>query len=425
MAIIPPEQNGAATIGADPAILLPARKYVLAAMVGLAAVIWFLMLSGWLGVTPGSVITTRINVLFNSDTSFWVGHMINGARSDHQLIHPLEIALWRGPCLALYYLFRTVMPAEHARLVATRLFVALFAGIGVGFLALLALENGIRGMKFVLLFILYLFFTSSATLCLPEHFAISNGLLSIAFVVPFVVPNSKMRTAILAVLVVLCGGTTITNAGFPFASLFHFSIKSIRTKTILVLAGLPVAVGLFALVFSRSATVHGFTLGYLYLHGLVEPIRVLSYGFYAFVAPAVGPTPLVLRLPGWKWAMVSYESTLDPVHISYYIGIQAIGAAAWIALLLTCIYKGFQDERTRTYMWLPLGWVMFSAVFHNVWGGEMMLYAPHWSWALMGMVLLGARRLSRTSIAAMFVPIVISQIYTLHAIKSALQAIVQ
>ncbi len=399
------------------------RKYILAAAVGLCAVVYFFVLSGWMDVKPGSVMVARNNVLFNSDTNLWVNRIIDNARSPQQLVHPLELYLWRGPCRALYHLLEIGVPPEKARLLATRFFAALFAGIGVAFLAFLALGNGIRGTQFVLLFILYLLFTSSATICLPEHFAISCGLLTIAFVIPFVVANSKTRTAILAALVVLCGGTTITNAAFPAASLVHFSIKSMRAKIIAVLVVLPVAAGMFLFVFFRSDSVHWFVTNYLNLHGLIEPVRVFSYGFYAFVAPAVGPAPHVVRVPGWD--MVTYEPGLEGVHISYYFGIQAFGAAAWIALLSMCIYKGFQNERTRPYMWLPLGWVMFNALFHNIWGGEIILYAPHWSWALMGMVILGARDLSRTLIGTIFVPIVISQIWTLIAIKNALATIVR
>jgi hypothetical protein len=76
-------------------------------------------------------------------------------------------------------------------------------------------------------------------------------------------------------------------------------------------------------------------------------------------------------------------------------------------------------------MWLPLGWLLFNVVLHNIWGDEFVLYSPHWSWALMAIVILGARDLSRRFIAAIVVPVVASQIYTLFAIKQALQTIVQ
>ncbi len=180
----------------DQAITQNQRKYILAAAVGLCAVVWFFVLSGWMDVKPGSVMVARNNVLFNSDTNLWVNRIIDNARSPQQLVHPLELYLWRGPCRALYHLLEIGVPPEKARLLATRFFAALFAGIGVAFFAFLALRNGIRGTQFVLLFILYLLFTSSATICLPEHFAISCGLLTIAFVIPFVVANSKTRTAI-------------------------------------------------------------------------------------------------------------------------------------------------------------------------------------------------------------------------------------
>jgi hypothetical protein len=123
--------------------------------------------------------------------------------------------------------------------------------------------------------------------------------------------------------------------------------------------------------------------------------------------------------------MVSYEPALEQFHISYYFGFQGIGAIAWIVLLLTCMYKALRDERTRAYMWLPLGWLLFNFVLHNMWGDEFVLYSPHWSWALMGIVILGARDLSRGFIAMIFVPVVASQIVTLVAIKHALLTIVQ
>ena len=91
--------------------------------------------------------------------------------------------------------------------------------------------------------------------------------------------------------------------------------------------------------------------------------------------------------------------------------------------LARCTLKGLKHENTRLYVWLPLGWILFSAVFHNIWGDELLLFSPHWSWALMALVLLGARDLSLKFTAAVFVPIVVSQVYTLITIKSALETI--
>jgi len=400
---------------------LLARTHIIAAIIGLAAVIWFVMLSGWLKVTPGSIMTKRQNILFNSDTNIWLDRIIGNEKSPEQLIHPLEIVLWRPPCRGLQHLLGAFMPLEDAGILAARLLVALIHGMGVGFLALLALRNGVKLPQCVLIFITYLLFTSNSTAALPEHFGISNGLLSIAFVVPILLVSVEMRTGFLPAMVVLCGGTTITNALYPLAALLQYSFKSMRARIVVLAAAIPVGLGAFLFLYTKSYTMHHFVSAYATFRLLHDPLRACVYAIYAVICPAVGPTPRVMREPGWD--MVSYEPAHDVVRLSYYFGLQAIGAIAWLVLLVKCLAKGLQEERTRVYVWLPLGWVVFNAVFHNIWGDELLLFSPHWSWALMALVILGARDLSIKFIAIVFVPIVVSQIYTLFTIKSALETI--
>ncbi len=392
-----------------------------AAGIGLLAVLWFLLLSGWLGAVPGSVVTQRQNVLFDSDTNLWMDRMVGNAKSSEQVVHPLELILWRPPVRALHHLLAMFLPSDYAGVLAARLFVALIHGIGVGFLAFLALHSGIKNVECALLFIMYLLFTSNATAALPEHFGISNGLLSIAFVVPCLMPGTVIAIATLAIMVVLAGGTTITNVVFPAASLLHFSIKSVRAKVALLGAAVVAGLGVSLFLYAKSYTIHWFVIRYLNLRLLRDPLKAGVYAFYTVVCPAIGPTPLVLRLPGWD--MVSYEPAHLPVKLSYYLGIQLIGVAAWLALLVRCVVKGLRDDRTRFFVWLPLGWILFSIVFHNIWGSEYFLYAPHWSWALMGLVVLGARHLSRNFVVATVVTIAACQLYTLHTIKNALLTI--
>ncbi len=74
---------------------------------------------------------------------------------------------------------------------------------------------------------------------------------------------------------------------------------------------------------------------------------------------------------------------------------------------------------------LLLGWILFNAVFHNLWGDELMVYAPHWSWALMALVVLGVRHLSRRFVIATAVLVITCQIPTLLAIRRALESIVK
>ena len=124
----------------------------LAAVVGLAAAVWFVLLSGWLGMTPGTVIAKRHNVLFSSDSALWMQRMIGDERPSAHVIHPLETFLWRPPCRALQHLFGLFLPWDNAGLLAARLLVAVVAGVGVGFMAFLALHNGIKTTQLILLF---------------------------------------------------------------------------------------------------------------------------------------------------------------------------------------------------------------------------------------------------------------------------------
>jgi hypothetical protein len=407
------------TNAASPPLL--ARPSTIAIVIGLAAVIWFMLLSGWLKSVPGSVVAKRQNVLFNSDSSIWLDRIVGNAKSPEAAVHPLEIVFWRPPVRALQHLLELFMPADYAGIFAARLVVAVMHGLGVGFLAYLALRIGVKLPQCILLFIIYLLFTSNATAALPEHFGISNGLLSITFVVPIFLANDVMRTGFLLAMVVLCGGTTITNALYPVAALWQYFFKSARARLIVLLATVPLGLLAGVFLYLKSYTIHHFVNDYSTFRLLHDPLRAGVYAIYTFLSPAVGPTPRVMREPGWD--MVSYEPAHDVLRLSYYLGFQAIGAIAWLVLLIRCTIRGIRQEGTRLYVWLPLGWILFSAVFHNIWGDELLLFSPHWSWALMALVILGARDLSLKFVTAVFVPLVASQIYTLFTIKSALETI--
>ncbi len=417
----PSERRSVATTSSVSASAAPPKPGRVATAVGFAAGIWFVLLSGWLGVTPGSVMTKRQNVLFNSDMNLWVDRMIGNARSPERLVHPLEVLLWRAPCRVLQHLLAVFLPFDYAGLLAARLVVAAVAALGVGLLAYLTLHLGVKKIHLVLLFVMYLLFTSSTTLCLPEHFGISSGLLTLTFVLPIVVASTELRAAGLTALAVLCGGTTITNVLFPLASFVQYCLRSTRAKMYAAAAAMVAGLGAALFLYLRSSTIHYFVGKYLSLRLFRDPLEAGIYAIYAFVAPAIGPAPRILRFPGWD--MVSYEPALQPLRLNYYLGFPAIGAIAWAILLITCISKALRDDRTRAYVWLPLGWLLFNVAFHNVWGDELFLYAPHWSWALMALVVLGARGLSTKFLAVTSVAVIASQIYTLFAIKHALQTI--
>lgn len=446
------------------------RVLLIAGTIWVTAVIWFMLLSGWLGVRPGSVLLARENVFFNSDTNTWIEAMVNNpdAAAGTRAVHPLAIALWRPPTQALFWLIRVVRPRDRAGPAAARLLIALVAGAGVGCLAWLALTIGVEMPQLLLLFAMYLLFTASSTIALPEHFGLSNGLLSIAFVTPILAAHRGVRATGLAVLAVVCGGTTITNALYPLGALYQWALEG-RARRVAAVAAtivLPIAVFLFvdsqlivrpyipgtaaplglahrsilpAYVpaatrwYAKTSQIHGHVLGFANLRLLNHPMDAIVYAMFALVAPAVGPPPAVRKTKGSD--MVTYESSQplrwtpvgssgsDRPHLRDYLGVQSIGAVLWISLLLYCVQYAFRHQMTRRLAWLPAGWILFNLVFHNLWGDELFLYAPHWSWALMALVILGARGLSRMATALLVVPIAACQIGALFQIKSALLTI--
>ncbi len=398
-------------------------KRALAISIGLGAVLWFVALSGWLLVRPNSIMMKRQNVLFGSDTSAWVQRVTGEERPRLVAIgvffHSLESFLWRPACRALYFLLRIFWPTEYAAVYAARLLVAIIAGIGVGCLAYLAVCKGIEKMQCILLFMMYLLFTANTVAALPEHWGLSNGLLSGAFVVPFVFSSAQLCRIILLPLVILSGGTTITNGLFPLASLAQLSFKSTRSK-IAVSTGAVLGLAGITIILTRlSYSIHATISYYANNRLLRDPFQAGMYTVLSWVYPAIGPAPHVKLIPGVN--MVSYE----PLKITDYSSIQLLGAAAWVVLLLRCVFKAFQAKEARPYVWLLLSWILFNATLHNIWGDEFFIYSPHWSWALMGLVILGARDLSWRFTATMVVPLMMAQIDTLLKMRSALQSISQ
>jgi len=395
------------------------HKRAIAIIIGLMALLWFLALSELLLVKPGSIMTMRQNVLFHSDTSLSI-HLLTDEKFPAQpsfqyFVHSLEFFLWRPVCRTLYHLLGIFLPIDYSRVLAGRLLVATIAGIGVGSLALFAFSNGVKLVQCVLLFIMYMMFTANTIVTLPEHFGLSNGLLSVAFVVPLIAQDTRLRMATYVGITALIGGTTITNALFPLASLANLSFKSIRAKICMSVVAILGLVATTLILAKMSHSINWFVQTFLNIRLLHDPAQAGTYAILSMVYPAIGPPPY-LRPDSM---MISYK----PFSIIQYSWIQVIGVIAWITLISRSVLIGLQDDRTRSSVWLLLSWLFFNAVFHNIWGDEIFLYSPHWSWALMALIILGARDFSLRFVATMIIPLIIGQIHTLYTIRSALQSI--
>lgn len=274
--------------------------------------------------------------------------------------------------------------------VAARLLTALVAGVGA--LAVCAVRFGVPLLHGVVMLTSYLLFSSQIVSALPEHFGISMGLLSVAWSV-FVLDFARRTKAILlVVLAFLTSATTITNGAFPLLLLAlvalgpRFRELSVRPRARLV-AGLA-WVGLVTLTAAGVVLVlesppvrdrlEQRRVGLVSFQGRLvhDPAEAILYGVRGLVDPVVAPDPGVVNEDSPATRMVTHE----PYRRDWPYGVwPGVAVVAWLAVLACC---GRAVVRTPV-LWQAgsplIAWVVFNAVFHNIWGDEYFLFSPHWS----------------------------------------------
>ncbi|HLK10388.1 MAG TPA: hypothetical protein VKW76_03325 [Candidatus Binatia bacterium] len=409
------------------------RAAIVGACAGLAAAAWLYALSGLMFVRPGSELTRRRDVLFQSDAGYWIAAYASGGERVSSFTHPLLGALWEpGPRL-LYLALRHVLPDEDAVLVAGRAFTALVAAAGVAALFGAAARHGASTRVLALLLPVYLLFTDQILVSLPEHFALSQALLSIAFALLVAAPRPATQLAGLGLLAVAAGGVTVTNAVFPLAAaglVVHRHVSPRRwrqTVTAVAVLGLVAAAALGAALLASPTARQRLVwrvAPWLTARPLRDPGAAGRLAFRGLVDPAIGPTPAVDRNNDWHLPMVTYQPTYATYALWPYDGLQSTAVVAWLLLLGTSVVRAGWDPGTRPYVGLLLGWIAFNTVLHNFWGDEYFLFSTHWSWALFALVLLAAPRLRWPAVACLTVALVAGQVHTLIEVRHVLAAIV-
>jgi len=401
---------------------------------GLSAAVaaaWLFVLSGVTGVVPGAPLTKRINVLFSSDSADtikdYVGDRVVRGQGVHRLINLIYVA----PVRAGYRGLRKVMPEEQAAVVAGRGFNAAIAGIGVGCVIGLALRRGLRISALPPLLMVNLLATSMVLVAVPEHFGVSYSLLSMTFVVAAADLRLIWALGLLGVFTVVDAGVTLTNGAFPVAASAvvvwrksggRFPSWFLWTFGVMLLLG---SAGLTAIVWhleSRHEPVMTWIRTYFNMRLVNDPASAGTFACRGLVDPVIGPTPVVNPGDDTTPPMVSYEPCDAPYRLWPYDLAQGVGAACWIFLfLMSCVTLFRSPDRSLAV--LLSGWIGFNLIFHNVWGMEFFLYSPHWSWALLAMVFLGARHQPTPRIVLLCLPLAAAQFLTLTKIWAAVALI--
>lgn len=403
------------------------RTGVLAAVI--SAVSLF-VLSGWIETVPGAPVGSRIDAYFQNDAGGRIADTVAGTNARAAVVHPLFFFVFTLPIHLLTKLLTGWIAPEVTALYACRVYAAVAAGVGVGRLTTAVVRTGVSPGRVAVCAPLLLLGTSQTLVSLPDHFALSFGILSAAFGVFLDDRNGFGRHTgwKLIAFTVLAGGITVTNAVFP-AGLFVWrwvaqrgSIPKWVWPIVSVMLAGGVAFGWWVSRFDPADNSNPLVWrvrGYLSGRVLNDPNGAAARAFRGFVDVTVGPTPAIDTNNYYKTPMLTYEPTTATYSAWPYDLPQSLGAGAWIGLLALAVVLGVRDERTRWPALVLLGWSAANVVFHVLWGDEFFLYTPHYSWALPTLVLLGTRRLTSWAVLVPVLLITIGQAATLLRLRDA------
>jgi hypothetical protein len=394
------------------------RLLILLAFTGSFA--FALVLSGSLIVPPRPIF------LFDTDFNEYTA-ILSGARSYRPSpLHALINVVYRPPCSALAGVLTLVAPRDQARALAARALLA--SAFAVGFTAVTVLAADLTGSrrKAACVGVLSLLFTSNIVASLPETYGLSFGLLAMAALVTWSPLRPGRKAAALAVLALLCAGTTVTNGLYPLGGLVALYLRppergGLRPAWLTpwrqrLALGLVAAAALAAACAVpalgpalRKATpgLYAHLSSWLHLRLVREPAVAAREWGKALVYPAVGPYPSIT--PG----SVTYGAT----RAATWTWAHAAAAAAWCGLIAWGAVRGCADRVTRPFALGLLAWLGFNLGLHAIWGGpDNYLYTPNWSWALMTLAALGARWMPLPALLAVCLVIAPAQVVTLFHI---------
>lgn len=390
---------------------------------GVIAALWFFaLLVGMVIATDGQIIE-RKDVLFESDAGLVIDRLVTVPRPpiprSFILIHPLCVFFWRPISIVLSYILGLVIPAGGVKIAAAAIMVNSVAGVGVGALAYLALRRGERLLRVGLLILLYMLFTSSLLVALPEHWGLSSGLMTLTFVVSAIDMKPRSQVVILCVLTVLVAGTTLTNGLLPLfflvLALRRHNMVTINPRLITIAA---VAIPVLMLAgWALLQNIENYVSPGLHVRLIRQPLEAVAYMILGIVFPSVGPSPHVVVESGAL--MLSNE----PLRTGGYGLVQGISTLAWVILLFMCSFKSLQNSEVRPFALVLVVWLLFNLFLHNIWSDEFFLYAPHWSWALMALVFLGAQYVPLRIVLSLVLLTLPGQIVTLVEVGSILRAL--
>jgi hypothetical protein len=245
--------------------------------------------------------------------------------------------------------------------------------------------------------------------------------------------SPRAKRALLVLLAVLAGATTVTNGLLPVILLLMTFLPkrpdgapwSPRASWIIGIVAIVLAAAIGAFLFGEQILEFlQRRLGLMYLHGRLfrDPLSALLYALRGLFDPVIAPVPQVVNADMPGEAML----TLEPFDWRWpYDRYQSVPVAAWGALLTFSVVTIARDPTVWHSGGALLAWLAINAVGHNLWGDEHFLFSPHWSWCLIALILVAARRWSSMWLVPVLVIVMAGQVYSLWIMHESLAAILQ
>lgn len=389
-------------------------------VIGGLSTLWFFLLSGWLGVVPGAAIVERMDTFFSADTLRWLEGLDGRLAMEFSVRHPLKWFTAMPLGTALTRLATPLFGHAEALVLVGRFLNAACAGLG----AACVLRATCLGRRFNkaawIALAIYLLFSSGAIAAIPEHFGISNGLLSLTFLIAISVKNVDRKIRAMVPMGIIVGGTTLTNGLYPLGVVGAALLKRLTarrpwiapTLALALIAGLTLVVIVGSRMAERLRGSGSVVMRATNLRLVNDPPAAALYAAHGLVDPAIAPSPRMSADPG----MLTYE----PARVWAYGPVRSPGVVSWVLLLGLSILACTRDDAGRRILWLTAPWIVFNLLFHNLWGDEFFLYSCHWSWCLGALLLAGAQRLPMRYLVIMGIPILVGQVVTLVEFRQAL-----
>jgi hypothetical protein len=366
-----------------------------------------------LGCTAGRPAATRTDVYFQSDAGQRVMDAAVGGCTYAGGSHFLMRKFWTP---ALQGVMRRTSDRAYAAPIAVAAGVAV-AALGYAVLFYALLRTHVRLGTLLAFWPVLLLASSQVVACLPDHFALSAGLLPGAYGVYVLAQaglwNWRWATACLVGFMLLAAGICITNVLWPALLILALVVERYAVPRRWVVRAC--LAGLFAFA-ATIAVIHFYgeripavwqAKMWLNLRWAEDPAGALTRSLRATIDPIIAPTPRIDTNNFYASEMLTFESPKEPYRLWPYDLARTPAVLAWLVLLALAV------RAQAGLPWAVLGlWLLFNVLFHNVWGDELFLYSTHWFWALWLIALRGGggRRLW------LLVPLIAGQVWSLVVI---------